>query len=293
MFSNVNPQYPGLVGMLANSGSLDQAGIPFTKRFGDVADDGVFGAAALADCRRRRGARGCAASPTALIGGRSLGIDTTVIDPAQWMKQFGIDVDHVDQFELVRRAELELAGGNRVAAGARLLEEDRGADPLDGARCYVPAHRGAAPPPARDVLRRDRSDRGVQVRLLRHQGPARADRALRHRRRRRGVPQRSVRARRQRQAVDRLLDRGRLRRGADDADLQAPGGHAGAVRGRAALPRRSRRVGPVQQRRARDLLRRAAATTRRSTCRAPSSVRRASTSRPAARRCTTSRRRAA
>ena len=25
MFSNVNPQYPGLVGMLANSGSLDQA----------------------------------------------------------------------------------------------------------------------------------------------------------------------------------------------------------------------------------------------------------------------------
>ena len=35
MFSNVNPQYPGLVGMLANAGSLDQAGIRFTKTFGD------------------------------------------------------------------------------------------------------------------------------------------------------------------------------------------------------------------------------------------------------------------
>ena len=36
MFSNVNPQYPGLVGMLANAGSLDQAGIRFTKTFGDL-----------------------------------------------------------------------------------------------------------------------------------------------------------------------------------------------------------------------------------------------------------------
>ena len=59
--------------------------------------------AAVAAARRLRGLTYC------LIGGRSLGIDTTVIDPAQWMKQFGIDVDHVDQFELVRRAEPELA----------------------------------------------------------------------------------------------------------------------------------------------------------------------------------------
>ena len=43
MFSNVNPQYPGLVGMLANSGSLDQAGVPFVKSFGDIEDEAVFG----------------------------------------------------------------------------------------------------------------------------------------------------------------------------------------------------------------------------------------------------------
>ena len=113
MFSNVNPRYPGLVGMLANSGSLDQAGIPFSKTFGDVADDTVFGRLrsqilAIAAARRLRGLTYC------LVGGRSLGIDTTVVDPAQWMQQFGIDVDHVDQLELVRRAELELSGGNRV-----------------------------------------------------------------------------------------------------------------------------------------------------------------------------------
>ena len=61
MFSNVNPQYPGLVGMLANSGSLDQAGIPFTKSFGDIADDaGVRPAASRRSPPSPRRA-GCAA----------------------------------------------------------------------------------------------------------------------------------------------------------------------------------------------------------------------------------------
>jgi L-fucose isomerase len=125
MFSNVNPQYPGLVGMLANSGSLDQAGIPFVKSFGDIEDDGVFGrvrsqVSAIAAARRLRGLTYC------LIGGRSLGIDTTVIDPAQWMKEFGIDVDHVDQYELVRRADAEIANGNRVEPALTYLKKHVG-----------------------------------------------------------------------------------------------------------------------------------------------------------------------
>jgi L-fucose isomerase len=125
MFSNVNPKYPGLVGMLANSGSLDQAGIPFTKSFGDIDDEKVFSGVraqltAVAAARRLRGLTYC------LIGGRSLGIDTTVIDPAQWMKQFGIDVDHVDQMELVRRAELELARGKRVSPALEYLKKTVG-----------------------------------------------------------------------------------------------------------------------------------------------------------------------
>ena len=66
-----------------------------------------------------------------------------------------------------------------------------------------------------------------------------------------------VSSRRHAQAVDRLLDRSRFGCRADDADLQAPGGHAGAVCRRPALPRRPRAVGPLQQRRARHLLRRA------------------------------------
>jgi L-fucose isomerase len=125
MFSNVNPQYPGLVGMLANSGSLDQAGIPFTTSFGNIGDDAVFGRlrsqiSAVSAARRLRGLTYC------LIGGRSLGIDTTVIDPAQWMEQFGIDVDHVDQMELVRRAELEVKSGARVTPALEYLKKTVG-----------------------------------------------------------------------------------------------------------------------------------------------------------------------
>ncbi len=44
MFSTVNPQYPGLVGMLANAGSLSQAGIRHTKMFGDIADPAAYAA---------------------------------------------------------------------------------------------------------------------------------------------------------------------------------------------------------------------------------------------------------
>ncbi len=191
MFSNVNPQFPGLVGMLANAGSLDQAGIRFTKTFGDLDDAGVYGALltrlrAVAAARRLRGLT------YALIGGRSLGIDTTVVDPAQWMMQFGIDVDHVDQFELVRRAEQELATGSRVAPALAYLKQHVAKIHWTAPRRHVPPHRRPAASPVGHVLRGHRSHRGVRLRLLRHQGPARAHRALRDGRRGRGVPQRSV-----------------------------------------------------------------------------------------------------
>src|SRR2546428_3923891 len=42
LFSNVNPQYPGLVGMLASAGALDQVGAFCARVSGDVSDDAVF-----------------------------------------------------------------------------------------------------------------------------------------------------------------------------------------------------------------------------------------------------------
>jgi L-fucose isomerase len=41
-----------------------------------------------------------------LFGGRSLGIDTGTFDPMQWKRLFGVDVEHIDQLEIIRRSEL-------------------------------------------------------------------------------------------------------------------------------------------------------------------------------------------
>ncbi len=113
LFANYYLSRPGLVGMLANAGSMDQVGIPFFKLYGDIDDAEILkklktyimGVSAF---NRLKGL-------TYLqVGGRSLSIDTAVADPALWMQKFGIDVDHVDQMELVRRAEIELEKEDKV-----------------------------------------------------------------------------------------------------------------------------------------------------------------------------------
>ena len=95
----------GMVGMFGAAGALSQVGIDHIR----IRDD--FGApvfeekmlpyfrAASVRARLRGRVMG-------LFGGRSLGIDTGSFDPMQWRSQFGVDVDHVDQLEIVRRAEL-------------------------------------------------------------------------------------------------------------------------------------------------------------------------------------------
>lgn len=95
----------GMVGLFGAAGTLSQIGIDHIR----VRDD--FGApvfeekllpyfrAASAKARMHGRVMG-------LFGGRSLGIDTGTFDPMQWRSQFGVDVDHIDQLEIVRRAEL-------------------------------------------------------------------------------------------------------------------------------------------------------------------------------------------
>lgn len=102
LFSNIDPQYPGMVGMLAAGGGLDQIGRRHSRVWGDTGDPEVIGrlsrianAAAVA-----QGLRG---STFGRIGGRPMGMYTTVSNTDQWMSQFGIDIEDIDQYELVRR----------------------------------------------------------------------------------------------------------------------------------------------------------------------------------------------
>ena len=103
----------------------------------------------------------------------------------------------------------------------------------------------------------------------------------------RGVPQRPVRLGRP-EGADRLRDRGRHGRGADDADPEALSATAGAVRRRAPLPRAISTSGTSATRASTRPGSRPAATIRPRTCATSTSTRRSSTSRPAAPRSTTS-----
>jgi len=105
LFGNVNPKYPGMVGMLAAAGSLDHDGT-FSKRvWGDIENDEVLHRViafirAAAAKNRLKGAR------YGLIGGRPMGMYTAVPNVDLWNSLFGVDIEHIDQYEIIRRSEL-------------------------------------------------------------------------------------------------------------------------------------------------------------------------------------------
>ncbi len=135
LFSNISPQYPGMVGMLAAAGALDQIGRRYGRAWGDITDPEVMARvlawiAAGAAYRQLRG------QTFGRIGGRPMGMYTAVADPAQWMEKFGVDVEEIDQMELVRRAEL--INPDRARAGREWLEHHAAEVRYDG-RQLTPA----------------------------------------------------------------------------------------------------------------------------------------------------------
>ncbi|QYJ17033.1 L-fucose isomerase [Rubrobacter xylanophilus DSM 9941] len=104
LFSNVDPQYPGMVGMLAAAGGLDQVGRTYGRVWGDVSEPEVL-ARLEAHARAAKAVQGLRGSTFGRIGGRPMGMYTAVSNPDQWMRKFGVDVEEIDQWELVRRSE--------------------------------------------------------------------------------------------------------------------------------------------------------------------------------------------
>ena len=119
LFSNVNPQHPGLVAMLAAAGTLNQVGLSYTRVWGEIEDDDVYArvkafVTAAGAVKRLRG------ETYGLFGGRPMGMYTAVSNPDQWMKLFGVDIEHIDQWEIVRLADEVPAA--RVEQAIRWLE---------------------------------------------------------------------------------------------------------------------------------------------------------------------------
>ena len=129
LFSNVNPQYPGMVGMLAAAGGLDQIGRVYGRAWGDVSEPGVL-ARVEAHARAASAVQELKGSTFGRIGGRPMGMYTAVSNTDEWLGKFGVDVEEIDQWELVRRsAEVE---GSKVRAAREWLEEHAAGVHYDG-----------------------------------------------------------------------------------------------------------------------------------------------------------------
>lgn len=104
LFGNTRKDSSSTVALLATAGMLSQSGKKCKRIIGDIQNTAVLknvravlDAAMIAEGLRR--------SSFGMLGGRSIGIGTTVADPFQWQKLFGIEFDHCDQYEIVYRAE--------------------------------------------------------------------------------------------------------------------------------------------------------------------------------------------
>lgn len=103
LLANIDPQYPGMVGMLAGGGALDQIGRMHSRAWGDIDDAAVLDRV-LTQTRAAAAVQALRGSTFGRIGGRPMGMYTAVATPEQWIEKFGVDVEEIDQWEIVRRS---------------------------------------------------------------------------------------------------------------------------------------------------------------------------------------------
>jgi L-fucose isomerase len=131
LFSNIDPTYPGMVAMLAAGGSLDQLGRRHERLWGGVEDPTVMERFNTL-LRAASALRSLEGATFGRIGGRSMGMYTAVGRTDEWMRRFGIDVEEVDQWEIVRRSEF--VSPDRASAGREWLEKLAAGVHYDGRR---------------------------------------------------------------------------------------------------------------------------------------------------------------
>lgn len=145
LVSNQHPGTHGTVGLLGAAGALAQIGFPHLRIREDF-ETGRIEAKILPFLRAAAAIRRLRGEVFGLFGGRSLGIDTGTFDPMQWRQLFGVDVEHIDQLEIIRRAEAmaEAPAQEMVAwlgqTVATVGYNDQGLTPAKlsfQARCYL------------------------------------------------------------------------------------------------------------------------------------------------------------
>ncbi len=105
IYGQINPKYPGMVGMLAAAGALEQIGIFPERVWGGEPEDPEVMNKLLKFVRAASAAHRLKGERYGMFGGRPMGMYTASANGDQWMKEFGIDVEQIDQYALVLKAE--------------------------------------------------------------------------------------------------------------------------------------------------------------------------------------------
>lgn len=129
LFCNLNPSEPGMVAMLSNAGMMDQLGLPYTRVWGDIGDPLVLDKV-MAYIRAASALAKLKGQTYGLFGGRPLGMYTAVANLDQWMPMFGVDVEHIEQYDIMRLSTEVSA--NKVDHALNWLEQHVGAIKYDG-----------------------------------------------------------------------------------------------------------------------------------------------------------------
>ncbi|MBM4466701.1 MAG: fucose isomerase [Chloroflexi bacterium] len=129
LFSNLNPSEPGMVAMLASAGMMDQLGLPYTRIWGDIEEEAVL-KRVMSYVRAADALSRLKGQTYGLFGGRPLGMYTAVSNLDQWHSMFGLDVEHIEQYDVVRYSEQ--VDADRVEAGFQWLEKHVGRIAYDG-----------------------------------------------------------------------------------------------------------------------------------------------------------------
>lgn len=124
-----DPENPGLVGLLCSKGGIDQLGYKYMSVWGDLHDEKLI--KKIDNFTRVAHMMSTLKGQTfGVIGGRSMGMYTAVPSLAQWQRQFGVDIEHIDQLEIVRLAKE--VPEDKVSKGLAWLKENVAEIAFDG-----------------------------------------------------------------------------------------------------------------------------------------------------------------
>jgi L-fucose isomerase len=129
LFCNLHPSEPGMVGMLAAAGTMDQIGRPYSRVWGDIGNPEVL-KKVMSFIKAAGALKQLRGQTYGLFGGRPLGMYTAVSNLDQWQSMFGLDVEHVEQEDLVR-SSMKI-NGRKVEKAFNWLEKHVGKIAYDG-----------------------------------------------------------------------------------------------------------------------------------------------------------------